>query len=463
MSKLTGRDVLAAGIPQGPAVGAALATFALHEREEAMLTLRDIAQHPERYRQHDNPLLMQLASILERHQQRVEREKPVELTSARAFPIVGEHLIDPKAVQQMRDATRLPVTLAAALMPDAHVGYGIPIGGVWALDHAVSPYAVGVDIACRMKLTVFDAAPDAISTEDLQQAIARHTRFGSGSHFEGDDRNGHPVLDSPEWDEHPHLKKNPHLRDTAHAQLGSSGGGNHFVDVGAYTGEDGQPRLAVMSHSGSRGLGARLADHYSKLAMSLQPGLPSFLKHLAWLDLDTEEGDAYWRAMTLAGRYAQANHHAIHARLTEHFRLDVLDSIEHHHNFAWRERITTPDRERSAVVHRKGATPARDGERGIIPGSMSTPAYVVRGTGNPATLQSASHGSGRTMSRKAAKQALAGLDLHAALQAEGITLLGGALDEAPLAYKDIRQVIAAQTDSVDVIGEFQPFLVRMAD
>ena len=209
------------------------------------------------------------------------------------------------------------------------------------------------------------------------------------------------MLDA-DWSVSPITRRN---FEKARSQLGSSGSGNHFVEFGIFTLDDpelGLPPgryLALLSHSGSRGTGAAVADFYSKLAMERHPDLPPDLRRLAWLDLDGEAGQEYWAAMELMGRYAAANHEIIHQRVTGAIGGEVLASIENHHNFAWKERHGGRD----VIVHRKGATPAGVGVLGVIPGSMATPGFVVRGKGGAQSLDSASHGAGRTMSRTAAR------------------------------------------------------------
>ncbi len=376
--------------------------------------------------------------------------------------------LDAQSVQQMERACSLPVALAGALMPDAHVGYGLPIGGVLATDNAVIPYAVGVDIACRMKLTVLDMPLDTLrqdrGTDRLRKAISAETRFGVGSSFKK--RRSHPVLDR-NWSVSPVTRK---ARDKAWSQLGTSGSGNHFVEFGELTlneplnGLDTGAYLALLSHSGSRGTGATVASHYSRLAMSLRPGLSKEQRHLAWLDLDTEPGQEYWAAMELMGHYAAANHACIHRHIAGHLGAEVLLDLENHHNFAWKEKITVPGKrpERKAVVHRKGATPAGRGVLGIIPGSMASPAFVVRGKGSRDAMNSAAHGAGRVMSRKRAIRSLNWQDANRILRERGVTLMSAGLDEVPFVYKNIHEVMAAQTDLVEVVARFEPRLVKMA-
>ncbi len=375
----------------------------------------------------------------------------------------GEHL-EHDAVMQMEKACLLPVSVAGALMPDAHVGYGLPIGGVLATENAVIPYAVGVDIACRMKMTVLD-----IPVRDLEQkqdrltrAITAETRFGVGAAFK--QRRAHDVLDA-DWSVSPVTKQN---KDRAWSQLGTSGSGNHFVEFGLFTTHlkindlEAGTYVALLSHSGSRGTGAAVCDHYSKVAVREHPDLPSELKRLAWLSLDSAEGQEYWAAMELMGQYAAANHACIHQHIAENLGARVLLDLENHHNFAWKERHVIGGVEREVIVHRKGATPAGAGVLGIIPGSMASPGFVVSGKGNAESLNSASHGAGRAMSRKAANEKFNWKDVNRFLRERGVTLISAGLDEVPMAYKNIREVMAAQSDLVMVLGQFDPKLVKMA-
>lgn len=368
--------------------------------------------------------------------------------------------LDPASVEQMRNACRLPVTLAAALMPDAHVGYGLPIGGVLATDDAVIPYAVGVDIACRMKLSVLDLPASALrgQSDRLANALKTQTSFGLGASW--DKRREHPVMDM-DWSVSPVTKK---VKDKAWDQLGTSGSGNHFVEFGTLSptdtdlGLDPGTYLALLSHSGSRGAGHAVASHYSALAMDLHPELPKGQRHLAWLDLQSDEGREYWAAMELMGEYASANHAVIHDQVVRSLGARVIAGVENHHNFAWRERHGG----REVIVHRKGATPAAPGVLGVIPGSMAAPGFIVRGKGCEQSLMSAAHGAGRAMSRTAARQSFRWSHVRPLLTERGVTLLSAGLDEVPMAYKDIHAVMAQQDDLVQIVGRFDPAIVRMA-
>lgn len=390
---------------------------------------------------------------------RAKRAEPTALPGRTAPWQQWGQGLDPKSIEQMRNACSLPVSVRGALMPDAHVGYGLPIGGVLATRGAVIPYAVGVDIACRMKMTVLDLPPSILDTDParLKRAIETETRFGVGVEFK--QRRSHSVMDH-DWTISPVTKEH---KDKAWGQLGTSGSGNHFVEFGVLEVLDTRAGLAqgvylaLLSHSGSRGTGALVCDHYSKLARSMHPDLPSELQHLAWLPLDSPVGREYWQAMQLMGLYAAANHALIHRHIAQHLGVPVLLDIENHHNFAWKETHHGEE----LVVHRKGATPASEGALGIIPGSMAAPAYVVRGKGNPDSLQSAAHGAGRIMSRAQAKKTFRWRDAEALLAKNRVTIMAAGLDELPMVYKNIDEVMAAQADLVETLARFHPRLVKM--
>jgi tRNA-splicing ligase RtcB len=257
------------------------------------------------------------------------------------------------------------------------------------------------------------------------------------------------------------------LHYTASEQLGTSGTGNHFVEWGEFEVKEFIPELglpagkylALLSHSGSRGVGFKIANQYSRLAMDLHPKLDKSVRHLAWLPMEREAGQEYWLSMELAGRFASANHYVIHHRVAKAAGLKEIAHVENHHNFAWKEKL---DNGEDVIVHRKGATPAGTGVLGVIPGSMGDPGYVVKGKGLGESINSASHGAGRKLGRKAAISAITRKMRDEYLQQRGVTLLGGGLDESPQAYKDIEVVIAAQNDLVEVMGKFTPRIVKMA-
>ncbi|MCB1227118.1 MAG: RtcB family protein [Verrucomicrobiales bacterium] len=379
--------------------------------------------------------------------------------------------LEPVAVKQMANACALPVSVAGALMPDGHPGYGLPIGGVLATENCVIPYAVGVDIACRMRLSIYDRKANVIAGQKnrLANILEDETRFGIGATFK--QRRDHEVMDD-DWSVSPITQRH---KDKAWSQLGTSGSGNHFVEFGAFDVDEDQSHLlkasgfelppgsymALLSHSGSRGAGAQVCQHYSRIAMDRRGELPKEMKHLAWLSFEEEAGQEYWAAMNLMGRYAAANHALIHKHIAKKVGARVVIDIENHHNFAWKETHVIDGREREVVVHRKGATPAGPGVLGVIPGSMATPGFVVRGKGNTDSLHSASHGAGRVMSRSQAKQSFTWSAVKRQLAAAGVDLLSAGIDEVPGVYKDIHEVMAAQTDLVEVLGTFRPRIVKM--
>lgn len=370
--------------------------------------------------------------------------------------------IDPAAHAQMRQACQLPMAVGAALMPDAHVGYGLPIGGVLALENAVAPYAVGVDIACRMKITVLDLAPEELDKNyhRFRTALEKCTRFGIGCEHETPQ--DHPVMDQ-DWTV---TKTTREHRDKARRQLGTSGSGNHFVEFGELTvdqahsdvGLEPGRYVALLSHSGSRGPGAAVCDVYSRIAQARLPRGAADFGRLAWLGLESAAGQEYWEAMNLMGDYAAANHAVIHRLVAKFLGAHVIAGVENHHNFAWKEEHGG----REVIVHRKGATPAKAGELGVIPGSMADPAFIVRGRGQPESLNSASHGAGRRMSRTVARSTYNFREIQRDLENKGIHVISAGPDEVPYVYKNIREVMAAQADLVDIVARFDPKIVKMS-
>ena len=272
-----------------------------------------------------------------------------------------------------------------------------------------------------------------------KRELIAQTKFGAGHGFHGQYKADHEVLDSGLFNSIGIIRG---LKDKASSQLGSSGGGNHFVEFGIIEfkekdevmGMEKGSYLALLSHSGSRGFVATLAGYYTRLAKQICK-LPQEAANLAYLDLSTEAGQEYWLAMNLAGDYASACHEIIQ---------EIWDGDE-------------------VIVHRKGATPAGKGVMGIIPGSMTASGFLVRGKGVEQSISSASHGAGRQMSRTKAIKEISKDAMRAVLKEQGVTLIGAGCDEAPMAYKDIHAVMAAQQELVDIVAEFTPKLVRMAD
>ncbi|GJM35420.1 MAG: RNA-splicing ligase RtcB [Saprospiraceae bacterium] len=460
--RLRGKELLALGYPEGRVIGVAINLMLKHykrsRKEEVLDLLQQVLETPHQFDHHEvlGIIVRELHPPIEESKQEIQL-----LKQAAEYPTFGLEQIEMGALKQMETAMRLPVTSAGALMPDAHQGYGLPIGGVLAVENAVIPYGVGMDIGCRMCLSIYDLDQQFMekNRSRLSELLIDNSRFGQEVFDQPFDD---AVLARAEFKEIPKVKA---LRQKAMQQIGSSGSGNHFVEFGIVeltdaNNEFGLPLgryLGLLTHSGSRGLGANIAQHYTKIAMQ-KCLLPKDARHLAWLNLDSEEGQEYWLAMNLAGDYASACHHHIHRRINMALAEQPLATVENHHNFAWKEHL--PDG-REVIVHRKGATPAGKGVLGVIPGSMTAPGFIVRGTGSPVSLNSASHGAGRLMSRRKAKENISKYELKKHLRDQGVDLIGGGLDEAPFAYKDIHQVMKHQEKLVEVIGTFLPKIVRM--
>ncbi len=454
------KQLMGLGVPED-CVPQAIACVQVAARDKAWdkppVLIRKLVAAPELYL--SDKYYSELASSL------IESRQSNYIVDPIAYRKWGDD-IDENSIKQMENACRLPVTRAAALMPDAHLGYGLPIGGVLACEDAVIPYAVGVDIACRMKMTITDLPVEKIEVNDsaacreFDRALNQGTLFGMGGAWQRPYY--HEVLDE-DWSVTAVTRE---VRDRAVKQLGSSGSGNHFVEWGIVTLNDASfgiepgKYVALLSHSGSRGAGARVCQRYSDLAQRLAPAQirnHAQLRHLAWLRMDSQEGQEYWAAMNLMGRYAAANHQVIHNNVVKLAGGHALAGVENHHNFAWQEQHGG----QQLYVHRKGATPADQGELGVIPGNMADSAFIVRGKGNSDSLNSASHGAGRRMSRTAARNAFNWKQWKEHLKVKNVRLLAGGLDEMPGAYKNIHDVMAAQSDLVEVIGEFMPRIVMM--
>lgn len=459
-NKLSGRDLIKLGFPKNNSINIALGQISRYRKREKkdriIAEAKDVLLHPENYK-NDGTWGKVAEGLVNPVQMRMH-----QLNTTRApFTIYGENEIDQQAKFQLYDALKLPISVAGALMPDAHSGYGLPIGGVLATDNAVIPYGVGVDIGCRMSLSIFDLPESYSRGRELQlEAILKdHTKFGMyEAHAVKAD---HEIFSRAAFQDIPLLKG---LLGKAYKQLGTSGGGNHFVEFGVAKIDhplaewklEAGSYFCVLSHSGSRGMGAAIAKHYTYLATKQCP-LPKNVQHLAWLDLNTHDGQEYWLAMNLAGDYAKACHEDIHRRIAKALGKRIVVTIENHHNFAWKEMVNGKE----CIVHRKGATPAHEGELGIIPGSMTAPGYIVLGKGNPDALHSASHGAGRLYSRSKCKSMFTQGEIKKVLKAHDVHLIGGNVDEAPMAYKNIQAVMGHQEELVSVLGTFTPKIVRM--
>jgi len=457
-NKLKGKDFIKLGFPKNNSINIALGQINRYKKKESkekvLLEAKQVLLQPNNFIK--DGIWGKIAESL---------LNPVEIKfhnlniHRSPFTIFGENEIDEESKRQLYQALKLPISIQGALMPDAHYGYGLPIGGVLATKNAVIPYGVGVDIGCRMSLSIFNTNDTYFvgRTHQLKNILSEHTKFGMRESHKI--KNDHEILDHSLFNDIPFLKG---LKDKAYQQLGTSGGGNHFVEFGIVTLENENFGLqkgnyfALLSHSGSRGLGANIAKHFTYLATKQCP-LPKEVQHLAWLDLSTHDGIEYWNAMNLAGDYANACHDDIHKRITKLLGLQVAAKIENHHNFAWKETLNGQD----CIVHRKGATPAKLGELGIIPGSMTAAGYIVKGLGNESSINSASHGAGRKFSRQKCKSLFTKSEMNKNLKMHQVELIGGNIDENPESYKDIEKVMANQKELVEIVGKFIPKIVRM--
>jgi tRNA-splicing ligase RtcB len=375
--------------------------------------------------------------------------------------------IEDGALQQLYNAARHPEAgEAIAVMPDCHVGYGVTIGCVFPTRNAVLPNAVGVDIGCGMC-----AVPTGVKLDrrrmdkqfwrDWSGQLARNVPTGFGTHRSPQDLG---ELDRP-------LRASrlqPLLREKAAVQLGTLGGGNHFLEAQV----DEADQIWMMVHSGSRHTGLRIAGHYNDLAIasSTARGLDA-PKDLASLPLDDATGQDYIHDMGWATDFALESRRQMIDQMTHTFahsleRIGVRDyepsldaMINIHHNFA---QLEEHGGER-LMVHRKGATSADDGQLGIIPGSMGAPSYIVRGKGNEAALKSCSHGAGRQMGRNAAKKAITEAAFAQSLEGTFSKPSMRYVDEAPDAYKDITTVISRQQDLVEIIHTLKPIITLKGD
>jgi tRNA-splicing ligase RtcB len=369
--------------------------------------------------------------------------------------------IEEGALEQLRNAARHPnVASHIAVMPDCHIGYGVTIGCVLPTVDAVLPTAVGVDIACGVcavptGIQLHGKKHDARFWGDWANKVRRAVPTGFATHKEPQKWKGFafefrvPGLQSL-------------MRAKAALQLGTLGGGNHFLE--AQVDETGEVWLMV--HSGSRHTGLRIAEHYTKLAESIsaQRG-ENVPRDLASLPLEDESAQDYLHDMEWATEFALESRYRMIEEMLYALKIDPEEIggrdaiINIHHNFA---RVEEHGDE-TVVVHRKGATSARDGEIGLIPGSMGTPSYIVRGLGNPESFSSCSHGAGRRMGRNQAKRTIDEAGLKASLAGTFTKPSMGFVDEAPGAYKDVTKVIAQQSDLVEIVHTLRPLITAKGD
>ena len=351
-------------------------------------------------------------------------------------------------VQATTLANSMPIHHHLSLMPDAHAGIGMCIGGVLPLDNAISVAAVGTDIGCGMR--AMRTSRRDIAMEDLKKIyklIRKTVPVGFNEHK-------HPVMWSG-FDSMPAYAVLERERWAAAKQIGTCGSGNHFLEF--QKGSDGY--IWVMLHSGSRHLGYAMEKYYLKLAQ--EKGIVPENQDLAYFSLDTALGQEYWHVMNFCLEFARENRRVMMERvidaMTSVLDVQVEDVIDIHHNYAAIETHFG----KSVVVHRKGATLATRDTIGIIPGSMGSCSYIVKGKGNADSFNSCSHGAGRRMSRGQAKREITPESHLESLRAIGLEVSGreGGVDESVFAYKNIHEVMAAQEDLIDILVELKPYLL----
>ena len=370
--------------------------------------------------------------------------------------------VEESAMRQIENLTTLPFLYHhLAIMPDVHAGMGMPIGGVLACDGAVIPNAVGVDIGCGMCAVKtnwkVEDLPEHVIRKEIMKGIRERIPLGMNHHKEAQDEKylpqGHDI------DKMEIVKRR---QDSILYEIGTLGGGNHFIELQ----KDENGMLWIMIHSGSRNLGKQVGDHYNRLAAALNEKWHSAVSpeiHLPFIANGTREFGMYWNEMKYCIDFALCNRKLMMERIQEVIA-DSLKGIEFEpminiaHNYAAFEHHFGKD----VIVHRKGATLARKGATGIIPGSQGTASYIVEGLGNPDSFCSCSHGAGRALSRKAAINTLNMAAEVALLESKGIVHAIRCQDdmqEASGAYKDIEEVIANELDLVKVKTRLLPIAV----
>ncbi|MBF0312763.1 MAG: RtcB family protein [Oligoflexia bacterium] len=371
------------------------------------------------------------------------------------------NLPDEECLKQASNLANHPLAFKhICLMPDTHVGYGMPIGGVAALQGAISPNMVGVDIGCGMCAVKTSVEASSLTTQELKKILA-HLRAAIPVGFKHHSKHTIPKVDElPSFDPHAH----PIIRREERSileQLGTLGGGNHFIELQ----KDTAGLLWFMLHSGSRNLGLQVANHYNQLAIQInEHNIPKEWQ-LATLASNKEAGILYQQEMDYCLKFAKKNRQVMASKVREALNevlgsksIQFLEEVNIHHNYAAKEEHFGE----KVFIHRKGATSARMSETGIIPGSQGTSSYIVKGKGNPLSFMSCSHGAGRVMGREEAKRRLNLEVEQQRLEQQGIihaVRSRSSLEEAPSAYKDIDEVMSLQSDLVDIVYKLQPLAV----
>ena len=363
------------------------------------------------------------------------------------FAIFGRH--DEQTIRQMETCLATGSAAAGVLCADGHLGYNHPIGGVVGYEDDISISGVGYDIACGNKAVRLDARFEDIEPRigAILRDIARNVSFGMGR--ANKDKVDDPLFESDLWA----AAGVTDLRKLAREQLGTVGGGNHYVDL--FRDDEGFVWIGV--HFGSRGLGHKITTKYLQAAKASG----DMLAPPALLPAASSAGQGYLAGVELGGLYAYAGRDWVTEKVRRIIGGAVTDEVHNHHNFVWRERHG----ERDLWVVRKGATPAFPGQRGFVGGSMGDDAVILEGVDTEesrSSLYSTVHGAGRVMGRNAAKRTLSREEMQRWLRDKEVLLVGGDLDEAPMAYRRLEEVLAHHAGTIRVLHTLRPILVIMA-
>lgn len=392
--------------------------------------------------------------------------------SGTAVPVLAwahEHEIEYSALDQLRSVSQLPGLYGLRVMPDVHFGKGATVGSVIAMEQALAPAAVGVDIGCGVNAVRTNLVLDDLDDRDLKMLRQRfQDAIPVGNNMHASDVRVSKLLGHA-WAKNHHRFMERFLdlfapvgamEERAWRQMGSLGNGNHFIELTT----DAQKRIWITLHSGSRGIGNVLGTRHIEKAKSLEVNqeLPKHLQELSLFYKGTPEMNEYLHDLHWAQEYAMRSRtimmELVKRELSDHLEgryfVDYDEEINCHHNYVAEEIIDG----RQMIVTRKGAISAKKGELALIPGSMATGSYIVRGLGNEASFQSASHGAGRKMSRGEAKRRFTVEDVERTMKGIEARTDAGVIDEISLAYKDLDSVIAAESDLVEIVQKLDTIL-----
>jgi tRNA-splicing ligase RtcB len=369
---------------------------------------------------------------------------------------------DEKVISQMEDVCEKSDVKYSVLCADSHLGYSVPVGGVIAYEGKICVNGVGYDIGCGNKAVLVDADAQALKENIYRTMNEIQSKISFGIGRKNNEKVDHAIFDDPIWNDLQILRD---LKDKAREQLGTIGSGNHYVDL--FTDE--LNRVWIGVHFGSRGLGHSIATHFIKAA----GGKDGVYAKPVILDENSDLGAQYLQCMELAGRYAYAGRDWVCQKVAQILRSNILEEVHNHHNFAWKERHF----DKNLWVIRKGATPAFPGQRGFVGGSMGDNSVILEGCLSPdstVSLFSTVHGAGRSLGRtqakgkrdrKTGKQLTEGLvkrsEHDAWISRIGVEVRGGDLDESPLAYKRIEQVLKAHAGTIKILHTLSPIGVSM--